>query len=600
MQTITFYSYKGGVGRTLVVANVARYLAQFGLKVVALDLDLEAPGLHHKFALDREPIKHDRGIVDYLAHFMSNGSPPDEIEPYTVPVPALTTGSIAITLIPGGDAPAPAYWRSLSHIDWHALLYSDTAPGIALFEDLKSRIANELSPDYLLIDARTGITEMGGIATTLLADVVVALSLTTAEHLEGVRSVMRSINRTRRANGDDPIQLEIALSRLPETDDDDVRKATKAAVDFLNAPADDPDDTLNVDDAVILHTYSSLQLREHLLIGSEVRGGDDTGLLSDYLRLFTRIIPLSSLAPRVQELVKQAMDRLVDDPLSTERSLEVLARYTGHPDALRALIRFYRVRQDSTRMLDAAARLWPMTGEEDLELLWTVVHEAFEVTWRYATPGFPIDFVKDVWYAAGSEDLKVGLRLAGTLDNFGREDEAVDVALRLFTEHPDEELVAEAVLEHMISAGEGARAVAFAKSHADQFAYDADYLALWGRAVAECADKTGAEEFLTDPHVDVELLQSQSAGTLAQVLRLAGRADDASALLAPALDQAIEARRWSELFALAREYAERGPRGQRVFENAIRTRLPDDADVFLRDVRADVPGWRARAVSSYT
>jgi MinD-like ATPase involved in chromosome partitioning or flagellar assembly len=596
MKTITFYSYKGGVGRTLVVANVARYLAQFGLKVVALDLDLEAPGLHHKFSLDGAALQHPQGIADYIADFIRDGVPPDDIHPYTVAVPAPRSGSAEITLIPAGNAPAPAYWKSLSQIDWHALLYAADAPGIALFEDLKFRIEAELAPDYLLIDARTGITEMGGIATSLLADVVVALTLTTSEHLEGVRSVMRSINKTRRANGDNAIQLEVALSRLPEAEDDDVRKATKSAVAFLNAPADDPEDTLNVDEALVLHTDSSLQVRERLLIGSEVRGGNDTGLLADYLRLFTRFIPLSSLAPRVQELVEHAMQRLVDDPLATERSLEVLARYTGHPDALRALVRFYRVRQDSERMLAAAARLWAVTGEEDLDLLWTVVHEGFEVAWRHTAPRSPLDFVKDVWQAAGADDAKVGLRLAETLDNFAREDEAVEVALRLFAQHPEEELVAEAVLEHMMSAGEVGEAVEFAKLHADKFAYDSDYLALWARALAESRDESAAREFLADPHVNLGLLRSEAASVLIQVLRVAGRAEEASDLLRFALEQAIASRSWNDLFALAREYVDRGPRWQREFESAIRAGLPDDADMFLRDVRAEVPGWRARVL----
>jgi len=40
----TFYSYKGGVGRTLALLNVATLLASNGRKVVAVDLDLEAPG----------------------------------------------------------------------------------------------------------------------------------------------------------------------------------------------------------------------------------------------------------------------------------------------------------------------------------------------------------------------------------------------------------------------------------------------------------------------------------------------------------------------------------------------------------------------------
>ena len=54
MTTITFYSYKGGTGRALALANGARDLARLGLKVVAIDFDLEAPGLHYKFSADPE------------------------------------------------------------------------------------------------------------------------------------------------------------------------------------------------------------------------------------------------------------------------------------------------------------------------------------------------------------------------------------------------------------------------------------------------------------------------------------------------------------------------------------------------------------------
>lgn len=46
---VSFYSYKGGVGRTLALANVAAALAGWGYRVLALDWDLEAPGLSHYF-----------------------------------------------------------------------------------------------------------------------------------------------------------------------------------------------------------------------------------------------------------------------------------------------------------------------------------------------------------------------------------------------------------------------------------------------------------------------------------------------------------------------------------------------------------------------
>src|SRR4051794_13247188 len=40
----TFYSYKGGVGRSMALANVAVLLARSGKKVLVVDWDLEAPG----------------------------------------------------------------------------------------------------------------------------------------------------------------------------------------------------------------------------------------------------------------------------------------------------------------------------------------------------------------------------------------------------------------------------------------------------------------------------------------------------------------------------------------------------------------------------
>src|SRR5713226_7815368 len=50
-QIITFYSYKGGTGRTMALANVAYMLAKdSGNKgVLMVDWDLEAPGLHRYF-----------------------------------------------------------------------------------------------------------------------------------------------------------------------------------------------------------------------------------------------------------------------------------------------------------------------------------------------------------------------------------------------------------------------------------------------------------------------------------------------------------------------------------------------------------------------
>lgn len=70
----TFYSYKGGVGRTLALANVAILLTRWGYRVLCVDWDLEAPGLHLYF---RRLLKGQsmRGLVELLQAHTSGRQP---------------------------------------------------------------------------------------------------------------------------------------------------------------------------------------------------------------------------------------------------------------------------------------------------------------------------------------------------------------------------------------------------------------------------------------------------------------------------------------------------------------------------------------------
>ena len=54
-QVITFYSFKGGVGRTMALANISILLAQWGKRILVVDWDLEAPGLEHYFSTFIDP-----------------------------------------------------------------------------------------------------------------------------------------------------------------------------------------------------------------------------------------------------------------------------------------------------------------------------------------------------------------------------------------------------------------------------------------------------------------------------------------------------------------------------------------------------------------
>ena len=91
--------------------------------------------------------------------------------------------------------------------------------------DLQARIADELKPDYLLIDARTGVTELGGLATTILADTVVCMFVGNQESLDGTLTVVEALKTAARLKDQRPIRVVPVLSRA-EGPPDDVRFAT--------------------------------------------------------------------------------------------------------------------------------------------------------------------------------------------------------------------------------------------------------------------------------------------------------------------------------------------------------------------------------------
>jgi len=71
-----------------------------------------------------------------------------------------------------------------------------------------------LRPDFLLIDSRTGITELGGLATSLLADRVVCLTSTSPESVEGIQVVAEALRAAPRLASQEPLRLEFLVTRF--------------------------------------------------------------------------------------------------------------------------------------------------------------------------------------------------------------------------------------------------------------------------------------------------------------------------------------------------------------------------------------------------
>lgn len=65
----TFYSYKGGVGRSMALAQAADSFARTGLRVLMIDFDLEAPGLEEYFPVDQKSVRANAGLFDLISQY---------------------------------------------------------------------------------------------------------------------------------------------------------------------------------------------------------------------------------------------------------------------------------------------------------------------------------------------------------------------------------------------------------------------------------------------------------------------------------------------------------------------------------------------------
>jgi len=188
----TFYSYKGGVGRSMALANVGELFYQAGLNVLLVDWDLEAPGLERFFGVDAEEKAAQPGVMDMLLDYkqqMMQESTETEQFPFKKPSdlvidlhPNSPKGRLWLLTAGKRDkANFTRYANAVLTFDWKD--FYDNWEGEAYFEWLRQQFLE--MADVVLIDSRTGITEMGGVCTYQLGDVVVMFCGTSRQNLEG-------------------------------------------------------------------------------------------------------------------------------------------------------------------------------------------------------------------------------------------------------------------------------------------------------------------------------------------------------------------------------------------------------------------------------
>jgi Tfp pilus assembly protein PilF/cellulose biosynthesis protein BcsQ len=233
---ITFYSFKGGVGRSMALINTAAILAGKGFKVLAIDLDLEAPGISYlSINNERDESGNElNGFVDLMLDAKKNGIDSDLFsknsayiaEKYTrlfdLPKinPEFPDGSLSI--MPAGRL-NEGYSDRFNTLNLNDLYAQGL--GEPLIRAFKEKLANSALYDYIFVDSRTGFSDEAGICTRDLADHLLVLSGLNRQNVEGTSEFLRAL----RGSSEKKRSLQIVLSPVPNGEDALTESREKAA-----------------------------------------------------------------------------------------------------------------------------------------------------------------------------------------------------------------------------------------------------------------------------------------------------------------------------------------------------------------------------------
>lgn len=210
---ITFYSYKGGTGRSMALANVACLLSkETDGKILMIDWDLEAPGLYRYFT-DYLPnsFSKKKGLIDFFiqANEELPTMPLDEEDEDVLDrfftliekninnlkkIPGLLDNLYLMSA--GQFEDENEYSDRVAKFNWQAFFQKIPA--------FFTRFANYLSQhySYVLIDSRTGHTDIGGICTMLMPEKLILVFTPNYQSLEGVLKLAVKATNYRRKSDD--------------------------------------------------------------------------------------------------------------------------------------------------------------------------------------------------------------------------------------------------------------------------------------------------------------------------------------------------------------------------------------------------------------
>lgn len=323
-ETITFYSYKGGNGRTMALSNVATLLAQQNPKdkILVIDWDLEAPGLHRFFFQDSlfstftnderdklyKKVDEKPGLIDLFITLRNmideyrmlnenklivDSSVTKILDNLKLEDFILSTSFNNLHILKAGCFDIH-YPDKVNTFNWEEL-YNKAPSLIRLFS---AKLTKKYK--YVLIDSRTGFTDISGICTMLMPQKLVVVFTPNRQSYTGIKELIIKATTYRRKSNDFRPLLVFPLPSRIEFSRDDLRaywrygNPEKRIPGYQNIFQDIFKDVYGLDECNLTDYFEQVQIQQspNYAYGEEIaiisEKTKDTFSLSKSYEIFTQ------------------------------------------------------------------------------------------------------------------------------------------------------------------------------------------------------------------------------------------------------------------------------------------------------------------------
>lgn len=314
---VTFYSYKGGTGRTMALANVAWILAANGHRVLVADWDLESPGLHRFFHpfLAESAVREASGIIDLIRDYewaAAKAASPDRVDQLIGEHARVQLHALSLNWIfPAGgglDFLSPGRQNRDYAVTLGALAWDDFyehRKGGEFLDAVRADMKRHY--DYVLIDSRTGLSDVADICTVQLPDTLVDCFTLSTQGIEGAAEVARLIEERHKDRGIRILPVPMRVDQA-EKEKVDAGRATAVRL-FAGLPVAMSESDRRTYWGAVEVPYRPFYAYEETLAVFGDTPGSPTSMLSALERL-TGVITegvVTSLPPMDDELQKSTM-----------------------------------------------------------------------------------------------------------------------------------------------------------------------------------------------------------------------------------------------------------------------------------------------------